>query len=391
MAAVVPPVAGWRYTGVPNAIPASDVQRLLDSCYRGDPIGIRDYAILMLAARLGLRSAEVARLELGDIDWRAGQITLRSKACRQDGMPLPCDVGEALAYLSQARPATPQRRVLLTARGADAGGPAQARSAMSPTGPATVPGCLASALTGCRIRWRRSCRRRHRCHRALARPCRHPLHQRLPALPIWPTPSSGEPSISPPHATRGAHRIGIDRSPRPPSRVGGQPDPGPPPRTGALPSSPRRCPRQPGLAAAGSYPASGPRHARLSSTSCAGRCGPSAGSILARLYQHETRTQQFQQLSAFSPARPTPILVAAAASDLLSSQTHDREATAPHETLTYTVLSSRSKPKWAAAVPGRSPRPATVTGRPYGLSTGPAGAVLNETRVTAATLRHACL
>ena len=117
MAAAVPPVAGWRDTGVPKGIPAGDVQRLLDSCDRQDPVGIRDYAILMLVARLGLRSAEVARLELGDIDWRAGQITLRGKACRQDGMPLPCDVGEALAaYLSQARPATPLRQVFLAAK-----------------------------------------------------------------------------------------------------------------------------------------------------------------------------------------------------------------------------------------------------------------------------------
>ncbi len=100
----MPPVAGWRDTGVPKAIAAADVQRLLDSCDRGDQIGTRDYAISMLVARLGLRSAEVARSELGDIDWRAGQITLCGKACRQDGMPLPCDVGEALdAYLSPPR------------------------------------------------------------------------------------------------------------------------------------------------------------------------------------------------------------------------------------------------------------------------------------------------
>jgi site-specific recombinase XerD len=113
----VPPVAGWRDTGVPKGIPAGDVQRLLDSCDRQDPAGIRDYAILMLVARLGLRSAEVARLDLGDIDWRAGQVTLRGKANQQDGMPLPCDVGEALAaYLSQARPATPLRQVFLAAR-----------------------------------------------------------------------------------------------------------------------------------------------------------------------------------------------------------------------------------------------------------------------------------
>ena len=117
LGAAVPPVAGWRDTGVPKGIPAGDVQRLLDSCDRQDPAGIRDYAILMLVARLGLRSAEVARLELGDIDWRAGQVTLRGKANQQDGMPLPCDVGEALAaYLSQARPATPLRQVFLAAK-----------------------------------------------------------------------------------------------------------------------------------------------------------------------------------------------------------------------------------------------------------------------------------
>ena len=117
LAAAVPPVAGWRDTGVPKAIPAGDVQRMLDSCDRGDPLGIRDYAMLMLVARLGLRSAEVARLELGDIDWRAGQVTLHGKAGHQDAMPLPCAVGEALAgYLSQARPATPLRQVFLAAR-----------------------------------------------------------------------------------------------------------------------------------------------------------------------------------------------------------------------------------------------------------------------------------
>lgn len=117
LAAVVPPVAGWRDTGVPKAIPAGDVQRLLDSCDRGDLTGIRDYAILILVSRLGLRSAEVARLELGDIDWRAGQIILRGKAGRQDGMPLPCDVGEALAaYLSQARPAVPLRQVFVATK-----------------------------------------------------------------------------------------------------------------------------------------------------------------------------------------------------------------------------------------------------------------------------------
>lgn len=117
LATVVPPVAGWRDTGVPKAIPAEDVQRLLDSCDRSDPIGIRDYAILMLVARLGLRSAEVARLKLSDIDWRTGQIVLSGKASRQDAMPLPCDVGDALSdHLSQERPSTPLRQVFLAAK-----------------------------------------------------------------------------------------------------------------------------------------------------------------------------------------------------------------------------------------------------------------------------------
>lgn len=117
LATVVPPVAGWRDTGVPKAIPAEDVQRLLDSCDRSDPIGMRDYAILMLVARLGLRSAEVAHLQLDDIDWRAGRIMLRGKTSRQDGMPLPRDVGEALSdYLSQARGSTPMRQVFLAAK-----------------------------------------------------------------------------------------------------------------------------------------------------------------------------------------------------------------------------------------------------------------------------------
>lgn len=117
LATVVPPVAGWRDTGVPKAIPAADVQLLLGSCDRSDPVGIRDFAILMLLARLALRSAEVARLELSDIDWRAGQVIVRGKASRQEGMPLPVDVGQALtAYLTQARPSTRIRQVFLAAK-----------------------------------------------------------------------------------------------------------------------------------------------------------------------------------------------------------------------------------------------------------------------------------
>lgn len=117
LATAVPPVAGWHDTGVPAGIAADDVQRLLDGCDRTDPLGIRDFAILQLVARLGLRSAEVARLELSDIDWRAGQIVVRGKACREDRLPLPCDVGEALSeYLSKVRPSLPIRHVFLACK-----------------------------------------------------------------------------------------------------------------------------------------------------------------------------------------------------------------------------------------------------------------------------------
>lgn len=113
----VPPVAGWRETGIPKALPAGHVQLLLDSCDRGDPVQARDYAILMLVARLGLRSIEVARLELGDVDWRGGRIILRGKASREDGMPLPTDVGRALAeYLADARPQTSLRSVFISCK-----------------------------------------------------------------------------------------------------------------------------------------------------------------------------------------------------------------------------------------------------------------------------------
>jgi site-specific recombinase XerD len=114
LATAVPPVAGWHDASLPVGISAVDVQRLLEGCDRNSPGGIRDFAILILVARLGLRSAEVARLELGDIHWRAGELVVRGKGRRQDRLPLPSDVGEALsAYLRDARPTVPVRQVFL--------------------------------------------------------------------------------------------------------------------------------------------------------------------------------------------------------------------------------------------------------------------------------------
>jgi len=119
LAAAVPPVAGWRDTGIPPTVSPEDVQALLDSCDLGTPNGVRDFAIIALVARLGLRSIEVARMELDDINWRTGEVTIRGKARRLDTMPLPVEVGKAVAsYLVDARPSVDpaQRRLFLTGR-----------------------------------------------------------------------------------------------------------------------------------------------------------------------------------------------------------------------------------------------------------------------------------
>jgi integrase/recombinase XerD len=95
---------------------------LLGSCDRSTTVGCRDHAILILLARLGLRAGEVAGLALDDIDWRAGEVVIRGKRSRIDRLPLPGDVGEALAvYLCRARPGGFGRTVFLRAQAPLAG------------------------------------------------------------------------------------------------------------------------------------------------------------------------------------------------------------------------------------------------------------------------------
>jgi site-specific recombinase XerD len=101
----------------PAAMSAEDVQRLLDSVDRGTDTGARNFAIMTVIARLGLRSIEVARLELRDVDWRAGELVVRGKGRRQDRLPLPDEVGAALvAYLSRGRNPHGSRHLFLTCR-----------------------------------------------------------------------------------------------------------------------------------------------------------------------------------------------------------------------------------------------------------------------------------
>lgn len=115
LAAALPPVAAWRQTQLPARLTSSEVEALLKSCDRSQAHGLRDFAILTLLARLGLRAIEVARLELDDLNWRIGEIVIRGKGRRYDRLPLPVDVGEALvAYLRGGRPRTDLRQVFIT-------------------------------------------------------------------------------------------------------------------------------------------------------------------------------------------------------------------------------------------------------------------------------------
>jgi site-specific recombinase XerD len=103
--AAVPKVAGWRLAGLPVTFGRAEVARLLASCDRRSTFGRRDYAVLSVLARLGLRAGEVASLDLADIDWRAGELVVRGKGRRAVRLPLPADVGEALAgWLRRGRP-----------------------------------------------------------------------------------------------------------------------------------------------------------------------------------------------------------------------------------------------------------------------------------------------
>ena len=117
LAAVVPCVANWSMPSIPRGIAPDQVRRVLSRIDRRTAVGRRDYAILLLLARLGLRSGEVAFLELEDIDWKAGCLSVHGKSGRRIQLPLPKDVGEAIvAYLRHGRPRSTSRRVFLRAR-----------------------------------------------------------------------------------------------------------------------------------------------------------------------------------------------------------------------------------------------------------------------------------
>lgn len=117
LAAAVPAVANWRLSYLPKSLPPKQVKQLLASCDRNTPTGQRDYAILLLMARLGLRAGEVVGMTLDDLDWEHGEIVVHGKGQQEGRLPLPTDVGEALAiYLRHVRPAVPTRRFFIRIR-----------------------------------------------------------------------------------------------------------------------------------------------------------------------------------------------------------------------------------------------------------------------------------
>ena len=113
----VPTVANWSMAGIPRTISPSQVQSLLAGCDRQSAAGRRDYAMLLLMSRLGLRAGEVVNLTLDDLDWTEGTIRIRGPAQRVDRLPLPSDVGAALVdYLRLGRPPCATRNVFIQTR-----------------------------------------------------------------------------------------------------------------------------------------------------------------------------------------------------------------------------------------------------------------------------------
>jgi site-specific recombinase XerD len=117
LSVTVPTVPDWRLATLPRFLASEDVERLLTACDRHTPTGRRDHAILLLLARLGLRAGEVVALQLEDLHWRTGEITIRGKkGLRHDRFPLPRDVGAAVAAYLRERAPSGTRRVFLCMR-----------------------------------------------------------------------------------------------------------------------------------------------------------------------------------------------------------------------------------------------------------------------------------
>jgi site-specific recombinase XerD len=118
LAGAVPTVAGGPRSELPSFLEAHQIRKLLRGCDRRCKTGKRDYAILLILTRLGLRAGEVATLVLEDIDWSGGYICIRGKGSRVDRLPLVEEVGQALVdYLRKGRPTCSSRQVFIRSVG----------------------------------------------------------------------------------------------------------------------------------------------------------------------------------------------------------------------------------------------------------------------------------
>ena len=116
LVAAVPTVPNWSVSGIPRAITPDHLRAIFAHCPRDTAVGRRDYAILMLLARLGLRSSEIVALTLDSIDWEAGSIAVAGKGNQTASLPLPVEVGEAIVeYVRHGRPTSTSRALFLRA------------------------------------------------------------------------------------------------------------------------------------------------------------------------------------------------------------------------------------------------------------------------------------
>lgn len=151
----VPPVAGWRCAGVPPEMPATDVAPVLAACNRQTAVGCRDYAVLLLVARLGLRAGEAAALTLDDLRWADGELVVRGKGA-ESRLPLPSDVGQALVAYLRGRGHAPSRGLFLRVRAPQGGlsvagiqaivAAACRRARVAPIGPHRLRHAVATAM-----------------------------------------------------------------------------------------------------------------------------------------------------------------------------------------------------------------------------------------------------
>jgi integrase/recombinase XerD len=170
LAPAVLAVPGWRGSTPERGLAAGEVARLLASFDRRTALGRRDYAMVMVMARLGLRAGEVAAIELDDIDWRAGELTIAGKGDRRERLPVPADVGQALAGYCQRGGPAPAAGRCSCGPGLRAPRCRPMRSPAQFTAPLPGPGCLVSGPTGCATPPRpRCCELAAHCSRSV--PC----------------------------------------------------------------------------------------------------------------------------------------------------------------------------------------------------------------------------